>query len=72
MNSFFVGSKSKPSFLVEVTSKKVCVYNPDVYSKKEEFYEKYSLGEKVLETSYSRILFETLPIPLNIIFMFLK
>ena len=63
MKSFFVGSKSKPSFLVEVTSKKINVYKPDTYSKEEDFYERYSLGEKVLETSYSRILFEIVPIP---------
>jgi hypothetical protein len=46
MKSFFVGSKSNPSFLVEVTPKKITVYQPDEYSKKEEFYERYSLGQK--------------------------
>ena len=62
MKSFFVGSKSNPSFLVEVTPKKITVYQPDEYSKEEEFYERYSLGQKVLETSYSNILFKS-PIP---------
>jgi hypothetical protein len=55
MKSFFVGSKSNPSFLVEVTSKKITVYKPDEYSKGEDFYERYSLGQKVLETNYSKI-----------------
>jgi hypothetical protein len=52
----------KPSFLLEVTSKKINVYKPDTYSKGEEFYERYLLGQKVLETSYSKILFKD-PIP---------
>lgn len=63
MKSFFVGTKSNPSFLVEVTSKKIIVYQPDTYSKKENFYERYSLGKKVMETNYSRILFKAVPIP---------
>ena len=63
MKSFFVGSKTKPSFLVEVTTKKICIYQPDSFSKDESFYERYSLGEKVFESSYSKILFKTLPVP---------
>ncbi len=63
MKSFFVGSKTKPSFLVEATTKKICVYKPDSLSKDGSFYERYSLGEKVLETAYSKILFKTLPVP---------
>jgi len=62
MKSFFVGSKSKPSFLVEVTPKKITIYQPDAYSKEEEFYEKYSLGQTVMETTYSTILFKKSPI----------
>ena len=62
MKSFFVGSKSKPSFLVEVSPKKICVYKPDAFSKKESFYERYSLGEKVLDTAYTDIIFETMPV----------
>jgi hypothetical protein len=62
MKSFFVGSKSNPSFLVEVSPKKITVYRPDTYSKEEEFYERYSLGQKVMETSYSDILFKKSPI----------
>jgi hypothetical protein len=57
MKSFFVGSKSKPSFLVEVTPKKIFIYKPDEISKNESFYERYSLGEKI-ETTYSKILFK--------------
>jgi len=60
---FFVGSKSKPSFLVEVSPKKITVYQPDKYSKKEDFFERYYLGKKVLETSYSKFLLKTLPVP---------
>ena len=48
MNSFFVGDKLKPSFLVEIIKKQkiVSIYKPDKYSKNEEFYEKYSLGKQ--------------------------
>ena len=59
---FFVGSKSKPSFLVEVSPKKITVYQPDKYSKKEDFFGRYYLGKKVLETSYSKIFYKT-PVP---------
>ena len=62
MKSFFVGSKSNPSFLVEVTPKKIHMYKPEAYSKEEEFYERYSLGQKVMETTYSDILFKKSPI----------
>jgi len=57
MKSIFIGSKSKPSFLVEVSPKKICVYQPDSFSKKEDFYERYSLGKKI-EISYSKIHFK--------------
>ena len=40
---------------MEVTPKKITVYQPNEYSKEEEFYESYSLGQKVLETSYSTL-----------------
>jgi len=62
MKSFFVGPKSNPSFLVEVEPKKICVYKPDAFSKKESFYERYSLGKKVLDTAYTDIIFKTMPI----------
>jgi hypothetical protein len=62
MKSFFVGSKTKPSFLVEVSPKKICVYKPDSLSKNESFYETYSLGKKVLDTNYTDIIFETMPV----------
>lgn len=54
MKSFFVGKKSNPTFLVEV-DKKINIYKPDKYSKNEEFYEKYSLGELILETKYDEV-----------------
>ena len=64
MNSFFVGKKSRPSFLVEVISDKkiISIYKPDKYSKHEEFYERYSLGEMILKTKYNTIHFKN-PIP---------
>ena len=71
MKSFFVGSKSNPSFLVEVTPKKITVYQPDEHSKKEEFYERYSLGQTVMETTYSTIS-KKVPFLLKIICMYLK
>ena len=54
MYKYFVGKKSNPTFLVEV-DKKISIYKPDKYSKNENFYEKYSLGELVLETKYDEI-----------------
>ena len=63
MNSFFVGNKTKPSFLVELLPGKIIrVYKPDKYSKHEEFYERYSLGEMILKTKYNTIHFKN-PIP---------
>jgi len=56
MNSFFVGDKSQPSFLIEITKQKIIsIYKPDKYSKNEEFYEKYSLGKLVIQTKYNDI-----------------
>jgi hypothetical protein len=62
--SFFVGDKSKPSFLLEVTPKKkiISIYKPDKYSKNEEFYEKYSLGKEVITTKYDNIIFSKTPV----------
>ena len=64
MNSFFVGEKSKPSFLVEVIPNKklISVYKPDKYSKNEEFYEKYSLGELIISTKFNNIIFSKKPV----------
>lgn len=59
MESYFVGTKSIPEFLVEVSkkTKQVSIYKPDKYSKDEEFYEKYSLGKLVWTSSYEDIIF---------------
>lgn len=65
MDSFFVGDKLKPSFLVEIIKKKkiVSIYKPDKYSKNEEFYEKYSLGKLLIQTKYDNIIFVKKPVP---------
>lgn len=59
MESYFVGTKSNPEFLVEVSkkTKEVSIYKPDKYSKEEEFYEKYSLGKIVWTSSYEDLVF---------------
>ena len=64
MNSFFVGKKSRPSFLVEVIPDKkiISIYKPDKYSKNEEFYEKYALGELIITTKFSNITFNKSPV----------
>jgi len=64
MNSFFVGAKSNPSFLVEIITKKklISIYKPDKFSKNEEFYEKYSLGKLLIDTKYDSIIFLKKPI----------
>jgi DNA-directed RNA polymerase beta' subunit len=65
MYSFFVGNKSKPSFLVEVIPKNkvMTIYKPDKYSKNEEFYEKYALGKVLITTKYNDIIFLQKPVP---------
>jgi len=62
--SFFVGDKSKPSFLLEIIPKKktISIFKPDKYSKNEEFYEKYSLGKEVITTKYDNIMFSKNPV----------
>jgi hypothetical protein len=64
MNSFFVGNKSKPSFLVEVIPDKkiVSIYKPDKYSKNQEFHDKYALGEMVIRTKFNNIYFNKKPV----------
>lgn len=59
MESYFVGTKSSPEFLIEVSKKRkeISIYKPDKYSKDEEFYEKYSLGELLLTSAYDDIIF---------------
>ena len=64
MNSFFVGDKLKPSFLIEVITKQkiISIYKPDKYSKNEDFYEKYSLGKLLIQTKYNDIIFVKKPV----------
>jgi len=64
MTSFFVGSKTSPSFLVDTSrQKQVIIYKPDKHSKNEEdFYEKYSLGKIVVDTLYDDIAFFKKPV----------
>ena len=62
MDSYFVGSKSSPEFLVELRKKKtkydnLTIYKPDKYSKNEEFYEKYALGKVVFTAKNAEIIF---------------
>jgi len=54
---YFVGSQSRPTYLVEIVkkTKQVRIYKPDKYSKNEEFYEKYSLGSLVLAAKYDDV-----------------
>ena len=64
MSSFFVGDKLKPSFLIEVITKQkiINIYKPDKYSKNEDFYEKYSLGKLLTQTTYNDIIFVKKPV----------
>ena len=58
MDSYFVGSKTSPEFLVELDKKKdITIYKPDKYSKDEEFYEKYALGKIVFKAKNAEIIF---------------
>ena len=66
MQSFYIGKKTKPSFLVEILPKKkeVKIYKPDKYSKKESnFYERYALGELLIDIKYKSISLSENPIP---------
>ena len=64
MSSFFVGKKSRPSFLIEVIPDKkiISIYKPDKYSKNEDFYEKYALGEMIITTKFNNIVFSKNPV----------
>jgi hypothetical protein len=57
MESYFVGSKSSPEFLVELHKNNLTIYKPDKYSKNEEFYEKYALGKVVFSAKNAEIIF---------------
>lgn len=58
MKSIFIGSKAKPTYLVEIhpAKKQIHIYKPDRFSKNEEFYEKYALGQEVLTATYDKII----------------
>ena len=57
MDSFFVGSKTSPEFLVELRKKDLTIYKSDKISKDEEFYEKYALGKVVFMAKNAEIIF---------------
>jgi hypothetical protein len=58
MKPIFIGSKARPTYLVEIhpAKKQIHIYKPDRFSKNEEFYEKYSLGQPVLTATYDKII----------------
>jgi len=58
--NIFVGSEKNPTFLVELNKNNVTVYKPDKYSKNEDPYEKYILGEIILETSFYSVIYKEL------------
>ena len=64
MKSILIGKKGKPTYLVEIDQKKkqLTIYKPDQYSKGEDFYERYVLGEKIITTKYDKLLFKEAPI----------
>jgi len=64
MKSILIGKKAKPTYLVEIDTKKkqLTIYKPDQYSAGEEFYERYVLGEKIVATKYDKLLFKEAPI----------
>jgi hypothetical protein len=57
MNFYFVGSKTTPDFLVELNKNNLIIYKPDKYSKDEEFFEKYALGNVVFTAKNAEIIF---------------
>lgn len=65
METYFVGTKSRPEYLIEIyrTQKIVRVYQPDRHSKGLNAYEKYILGDLVTETKYKVIQFSKPPVP---------
>lgn len=56
----FVGKHSKPTFLLDIKLNTIAIYQPDKISLNEkglDFFEKYSLGELVLEEKFIDITF---------------
>jgi len=64
METYFVGTKSRPEYLVEIyrAQKTVRVYQPDHHSKGLNAYEKYILGDMVNEHKYKVIHFSKPPV----------
>ena len=65
METYFVGTKTRPEYLIEIyrVQKIVRVYRPDRDSKGLGAYEKYVLGDLVMETKYKVIHFSKPPVP---------
>jgi hypothetical protein len=65
METYFVGTKTRPEYLIEIyrAQKTVRVYRPDRGSKGLDAYEKYILGELVTEAKYKVIQFSKPPVP---------
>jgi hypothetical protein len=65
METYFVGTKSRPEYLIEIyrAQRTVRVYRPDRHSKGLNAYEKYILGDLVTETKYKVIQFSKPPVP---------
>ena len=65
METYFVGTKSRPEYLIEIyrEQKTVRVYQPDRESKGLDAYERYILGDLVKEAKYKVIQFSKPPVP---------
>ena len=65
MKTYFVGTKTRPEYLIEIyrAQKTVRVYSPDRHSKELNAYEKYTLGDLITETKYKVIHFSKPPVP---------
>jgi len=63
MDTFYVGPKKPPQYLVEVykNERQIRVYTPDRYSKKQQFHDRYALGKKVVDTRYDEIIITKRP-----------
>lgn len=64
MESYWVGTKSSPEYLIEVNhkAKTMQVYQPDKYSKGLDFYEKYTLGKLIFTSTFDTLQFSNKPI----------
>jgi len=64
MSVYYVGSKGRPEFLLEVIPNKkvVYVYTPDAHSRGLDRLERYVLGKLVKKVNYEKILFSREPV----------